>query len=65
MLATAKCAEIKGLQLDRPMRGSINRAIEQDRAGVPDYPLGPARDHAGTNNPGDCVHPEPAERAGQ
>ena len=39
--------------------------VEQDRSGVADQAIGPTRDHAGADDSGQRVHPEPAERAGE
>ena len=39
--------------------------VEQDGAGVADQAEGPTGDDAGTDDAGERVHPEPAERAGE
>ena len=39
--------------------------VEQDRSGVADQSVGPARNDASADNTRQRVHPEPAERPGE
>ena len=49
----------------RLVRRAVGVHVEQDAAGVAHQPVGPARDHAGADDAGQRVHPQPAERPRQ